>query len=365
MKIKISQAELQKGIQIVYPIVPNKATLPILAHILLEAKDGKLRLAGTDLEIGISHTIPVEVIEEGAIAIPAKRLNDLIKELPDIPLSITTRKNYQTTIDCEKGVFKVMGLPKEEFPKIHSVSDKDGILIDPEVLEDMLELTTFAVSHDETRYVLNGILFISNGEQLRFVATDGRRLASIERTVKKAPKGEQKAIIPLKALVELRRLIGGQKKTSITIKENQASFDIGETQLVTRLIEGVFPDYDRVIPEESPQKMSISKENFLLTTRRISLWTTQESPSIRLDLKPDKLTISKQTPEVGEAQEALAVKYSGDEFSVGFNPNYLIDVLKALPEEEIQMELPGPDKPGVIRTKDQYLYVVLPMQLSQ
>jgi len=364
MKTHIAREHLLKGIQTIYPIVPTKSTLPILSHLLMEARKDTIHLASTDLELGISCTVPAQVTEEGAITLPAKRLNDLVKELPNTALAITTKKNQQVSIECEQGLFKIMGLPKEEFPRLPKLENQDALVIDQGLLQAMLELTTFAVSKDESRYVLTGILFVWKGEWLRLVATDGRRLAMVERQVTTSAPVEQQAVVPFKTVTELHRLLGESPTVRILFKENQIAFDLGNTQFVSRLIEGKFPNYAQVIPPESPQKMEVSREALLLATRRISLWATQDSPSIRFDLKPGHLTISKQTPEVGEAHEELKVSYSGSEFSVGFNPNYIIDVLKALPDGNVEIELPGPDRPGVVRTKDHYLYIVLPMQLS-
>ncbi|MCM8794417.1 MAG: DNA polymerase III subunit beta [Candidatus Omnitrophica bacterium] len=364
MKTLITKEILLKGIQTVYAVIPNKSTLPILSHILIDAKKDAITLVGTDLEIGISTTIPAEVQEEGAIAVPAKRFNDLIKELPNTTLHIQTKKNQQVSIECEKGIFKIVGLPREEFPRLPRVENQDVLEIDQSVLQGMLTKTSFAVSKDESRYILTGILFNSKGEKLRLVATDGRRLASTEKQARHTVKGDHQVIVPFKAISELHRLLGEGPTVKISIKENQIAFDMGSTQLISRLIDGKFPNYEQVIPKESPQKLAISRENLLLATRRISLWTTPDSPSIRFDLKPNNLVLSKQTPEVGEAHEEVQAKYSGSEFSIGFNPAYLVDVLKTLDDEQVEMELPGPDKPGVIRTKDHYLYIVLPMQLN-
>ncbi len=364
MKVKVSRESLLKGIQTTYPVVPNRSTLPILSHLLLETHKDALHLIGTDLELGISSTIPAEVQEEGAVAVPAKRLHDLIKELPNIDLSLTAKKNHQMTLECDRALFKIMGLPKEEFPRLPRLENQDSLIIDQGVLQTMLSLTAFAVSHDESRYVLTGILLISKGNWLRLVATDGRRLALIQREALTPSKNDHQAVVPFKAINELHRLLGDGQTVKISLKENQISFDLGNTQIISRLIEGKFPNYEQVIPQESPQKLSISRESLLLAARRISLWTTQDSPSIRFDLKPNQLIVSKQTPEVGEAHEELQADYKGSEFSIGFNPTYLVDVLKTLPDGEVEMELPGPDRPGVIRTKDHYLYIVLPMQLS-
>lgn len=348
----------------VNPIIPTKSTLPILSHILIEAKKDQLRLAGTDLELGISCVIPAQVQEEGAVAIPAKRFGDLVKELPNTNLTLTAKKNQQISVESERGIFKIMGLPKEEFPHLPQTEDKEILTMDQGLLQAMLSLTAFAISRDESRYVLTGILLISKGGSLRLVATDGRRLAMVERQATSTMKTEHQVIIPQKAITELHRLLSDGQPIKIAIRENQISFDLGHARLISRLIEGKFPNYEQVIPPESPQKLKIQREPFLLATKRISLWATQDSPSVRLDLKSNQLIVSKQTPEVGEAHEELQANYNGPEFSVGFNPNYLVDALKVLPEGEVEFELPGPDRPGVIRTKDHYVYIVLPMQLS-
>lgn len=364
MRVQIAREDFLKGLQAICPIIPSRSTLPILSHILLEAQKDKLVLSGTDLELAIATTISAQTQEEGATAVPAKRLNDLIRELPDTPLQLTSKKNNQLNVECENGLFKISGLPKEEFPKIPQTTSPDSLVVDQGLLQAMLNLTTFAVSRDESRYVLTGVLFVCKGSSLQLVATDGRRLALIEKEAVSPPSGEHQVIVPLKAVLELSRLLGGGPTAKVSIKENQITFDLGNTQLISHLIDGKFPNHEQVIPPEVPQKLKVSKEMLLLATRRITLWTTQDSPSIRFDLRPNQLVVSKQTPELGEAREELKVQYSGEEFSIGFNPSYLIDVLKALPDGEVEFELPGPDRPGVIRTRDHYLYIVLPMQLS-
>jgi len=361
MKARISREHLLKGIQTVYPVIPARSTLPILAHLLIETCKDSLYLAGTDLELGISCTIPAQIQEEGAITIPAKRFFDLIKELPNASLQMTTKKNQQVAVECERGVFKIMGLPREEFPRIPQIENQDAIVIDQKLLEAMLSLTAFAASRDDSRYIVTGILFVIKGNFLRLVSTDGHRLALIEKQVMSPTKKDHQVVVPFKAITELHRLLGEGPTVKISLKENQIAFDLGNTQIISRLIEGKFPNYEPVIPSEVPQKLAVGREALLLATKRIGLWTTQDSPFIRFDLKPDHLVISKQTPEVGEAHEEIEASYSGPEFSVGFNPSYLIDVLKALPDGPVELELPGPDRPGVIRTKDSYLYMVMPI----
>jgi DNA polymerase-3 subunit beta len=365
MRIKVSREALLKGIQTVLPVVPTRSTLPILSHLLIETKKNGIYLAGTDLEVGISCVAEAEVVEEGATTVPAKRFSDLVKELPpEASITLSTKKNQQVSLECGRSLFKLVGLPREEFPRLPTPEDSGAMVIDQGVLQAMLGLTSFAVSHDESRYVLNGILFFARKGWLKLVATDGRRLALVSRDISNTPNADSHAVVPIKTINELNRLLGEGPTLKIIFKETQIAFDLGNTQIISRLIEGKFPNYEQVVPQEAPQKLKVGRQALLLAARRIGLWTTQESPSIRLDLKANQLVLSKQTQEAGEAHEEISAAYTGPESSIGFNPHYLIDVLKVLTDEEVEFELPGPDRPGVIRTKDHYTYIVLPMQLG-
>jgi DNA polymerase-3 subunit beta len=365
MKVNILRDNLFKLIQTVYPVIPTRTTLPILTHILLEAKRNTIQVTGTNLELGITSSLEAEVQEEGAVAVLAKQLHDLLKELPNETLYLQARKNQQLNVEYKKGSFKIMGLPREEYPKLPTTNGQDVVVINQGVLKTMLSMTSFAISKDETRFVLTGTLFKVKDGWLHLVATDGRRLAKIDRQPQQTTAQDIQKIVPEYAVNELTRLLTEESQdVKITFKENQVSFELGNTTLISRLIDGKFPNYEQVIPKEDPNKLSIKRQDFLAATRRVALLSTKDSPSIQMDLKPDHLVISKQTPEMGEAKETVEATFTGKEFSIGFNPDYLMDVLKILPEEDVEFELPGPDKPGVIRTKDHYLYIVLPMQLT-
>jgi len=365
MKLSVEKDVLLKGIQTVQGVITTKATLPILSNILLEAYSDKLTLIATDLEIGISCVIPANVHEQGAITIPAKKFIEIIKELPDAVVALTAMKNNTVSINCEKAFFKLFGLPKDEFPKLPSFNEEDPVTLNQSALKDMLTKTSFAVSHDEARYVLNGILFSINGNNIKLVATDGRRLALIEKQLPaEKVKGEQ-VIIPIKAVTELNKTLQMEGVVNIIINDSQAMFKIDNTIIITRLIEGDFPNYSQVIPKESANKIKVDTKRFLTSTRRIGLLTNQDSQSIRLDLLKDKMVISKNSPEVGEGKDEIdVVSQAQNELSIGFNPNYLLDALKTIGENEVDLELNGPDKAGVIKTQDSYVYVVLPMQLA-
>lgn len=363
MKVAVECEALRKGVHTLQNIINSHSTLPILSNILLEAEGEHLHLSGTDLEIGITTTIPAQIHEPGITTLPAKRFGDLIKELTTPTITLAVKKNHITSIECGKSHFKLMGLPPEEFPKLPTISEPTTLQLPQQTLQAMLNLTAFAMSRDETRYILNGVYFATRKGYLQLVATDGRRLAMIERQLP-TPSHESRAIVPTKTIHELHRLLGSDEMVKIAFGSNQVKFELGTTTIISRTIEGEFPNYEQVIPPEKPEKIRLPREEFLLAIRRASLWTTQESQSIKLDVAKNKLVVSKQTPELGEAQEEVVAEYQGQELSVGFNPNYLIEVLKNLPDEQVEVELQGPERPGVIRTKDRYVYIVLPMQLT-
>lgn len=364
MKIITNKEELVKAIQSLQNAISSKATLPILSNFLIETQKGKVHMAATDLDVGISLDLSVEIIEEGGITVPAKRFSDIIKDLPDGKIDINVRKNNSIAIESKKCFFKLMGLPKEEFPKLPKLQDKESLVVSQSLLKQMFNLTLFAVSHDETKYILNGVLFIIKGKKMRLVATDGRRLALIEKEVDVAANFKKEVIIPTKAIQELMRNLGDEGEVKVVFGENQISFQFNNMFLISRLIEGQFPNYEQVIPKEGKNKIVIDRQTFLWAAKRVSNLTSPDSQSIKIDLFKDKIIFSKTSPDMGEAKEEIDIEHKGDEFSVGFNPQYLIDVLKSVKEENVSLELTGPESPGIIRSQDDYVYIVLPMQLS-
>ncbi|HTY45220.1 MAG TPA: DNA polymerase III subunit beta [Patescibacteria group bacterium] len=363
MKFKIEKDVLLNGIQTVQNIITPRAVLPILSNILIEVKTDSLRLVATDLDIGITCVIPVNTQEVGGITIPAKRFYDIIRELPSDTVLINTKKNNLVVIETDMCQFKIMGLASEEFPKLPEFKDKEAIRLDQVTLKEMLGLTSFAVSFDESRYILNGILFKINKNTLTLVATDGKRLAIIEKKLKHEVEKDVHIIVPIKTIHELNRNLKDEGEVSLVLGQNQALFDMGNTQVVSRLIEGEFPDYKQVIPQSSPNKLGIAREEFLLAVKRAALLSTPDYQAVKLELFKDKLVISKSTPDIGESREEVAVEYRGKEMVIGFNPAYLADVLKNIQTEKVEFELTDSEKPGVIRING-YTYIVLPMRLG-
>lgn len=363
MKFKAQKEVLINGIQTVQNIITSRLSLPILSNILTEAQGGNLKLTATDLDIGITCVIPVDTQETGVITVPAKRFADIIKELPDENVNITTKKNNLVIIETETCQFKIMGLSSEEFPKLPDFKNKQAIKIEQGALKQMLGLTSFAVSFDEVRYILNGILFKIHKDTLSLVATDGKRLAIIKKELENNIAEGVQIIVPIKTIQELSRNLKDEGELSLILGENQALFDLGGVVIISRLIEGEFPDYQQVIPPASENKMTVERRQFLLAVKRAALLSTPDYQAVKLELFKDKLVVSKSTPDIGESREEVPVEYRGRELAIGFNPNYLADVLKNLPADKIDFELTDSEKPGVIRAEG-YTYIVLPMRLA-
>ena len=363
MKFKVEKNILLGAIQSVQNVISVKSALPILLNILIEVQQKNLRLTATDLDVGISCVIPVDTQETGAITLPAKRFGDIIKELPSELVSVVGKKNNLVVIEADACQFKVMGLAKEEFPRLPEFKDKEAMKINQGVLKKMLTLTSFAVSFDETRYILNGILFKIKKNNLTLVATDGKRLAVIEDTIQQVGDREIDVIVPIKTIHELSRNLKDEGELSLVLGNNQILFDLGDIVIISRLIEGEFPDYRQVIPPVSDNRMRIERTLFLLALKRAALLSTPDYQSVKLELFKNKLVVSKSTPDVGESREELGVEYDGKEMIIGFNPVYLIDVLKNIPEEWVNFELVDSEKPAAVRI-DRYVYIVLPMRLG-
>ncbi|MCK4463698.1 MAG: DNA polymerase III subunit beta [Candidatus Omnitrophica bacterium] len=365
MQFETEKDAFLKVLQTVQNAISTKSTLPILSNLLMETMKNDIKITATDLDIGISSSLSVNPKMQGAVTIPAKKLLDIIKELPNNSVvSILLKKNNTVFIDCGKTHFKIVGLPKDEFPQPPEFKDTESIILPQKILKEMISLTVFAVSRDETRYVLNGVLFIIKDKKIKFVATDGRRLAVIERELPEKTVLEKEVIIPTKTAQELSKILDDENNVRILFSENQIFFDMGKTKIISRLVEGEFPNYKQVIPEEIREKIKVNRAKLLSAARRASLFTNQDSLAVKLDISKNKMIISKNAPYIGELKEELDINYKGKNIAIGFNPTYIIELLKNLNQEDIDFEIGNVDKPGVIRIGGEYIYVVLPMQLT-
>ncbi|MBI4115968.1 MAG: DNA polymerase III subunit beta, partial [Candidatus Omnitrophica bacterium] len=339
-------------------------TLPILGNILLDVKsDSELFLMGTDLELGISTILEVEDVKEGAITVPGKKLHEILRELPNGKIEVMVAKNNAVNIKTGKAQFKIMGLAKDDFPKPPEFDLSNAIEIEQAVLKECLLLTSFAISHDETRYVLNGVYIQLTSSGVKFVATDGRRLAFVQKKLQ-GPADPIEMIVPIKATQELNRILEKEGVVKIIPGKSQTIFHFGKTILTTRLIEGHFPNYEQVIPKEEKTTSQIQREELLQAVKRAALLTSPEAQFVKFDFLKDRVLISSRSPNLGEAREEISAQINGGELAIGFNPAYLVDVLKNLDIDTVSFSLTEPDKPGLVRGKEDYLYVIMPMQLN-
>lgn len=366
MEIIISKHNLQEGVGLVSSVTSTKTnTLPILSNLLIETeREGFIRLVGTDLEVGISTLKPAKIIKEGSITVPAKKIQEIVRELPEGDVEIAVAKNNAVTIKGGKAFFKIMGLSKEDYPKLPEIDEKNTVEIEQALVKESFELTSFAISYDETRYVLNGVLLTIQGDQIKFVATDGRRLAYIDRKLAKPAKQNFELIIPTKAVQEVMKILGWDGVVKISPSKSQVIFQVGDSYVMSRVIEGNFPNYEQVIPKLEKTLSTANREEFLQAVRRTSLLTSADSPAVKLDFLKGKILISSRSPNLGEAKEELTAEVKGDDLAIGFNPHYLIDVLKNLDIDQVSFSLTDPDKPGLVKGKDGYMYVIMPMQLN-
>ena len=364
MKFSVSKEKLLAGLQTVQNVVSTRTTLPILSNVLLQAADDQLRLTTTDLDVGVSGAVSAQIEKPGATTLPARRLATIVRELPAAEIFVEVDSKNVASIRCGQSFFKILGLPEEEFPPLPKFNDTRTFTIGQQILRDALKKTSYAISTDETRYVLNGILFSFKENKLTLVATDGRRLALVDLEVEFPRSQEVEIIVPTKAVTELSRLLGDEGEVRLSVEENQVSFQIGDTLLASKLIEGNYPNYRQVIPAEAKERVTLEREQFLNAVHRVSLLSSEKSNSVKLVFSKNNIEIAANTPDVGEARESLAVAYKGREFSIAFNPEFLQAPLRMLTNDEVYLDMIDEMSPGVIKIQSPFLYVLMPMRIS-
>ncbi|HUC85045.1 MAG TPA: DNA polymerase III subunit beta, partial [Candidatus Acidoferrales bacterium] len=335
---------------------------------LLRAEGDHLEITATDLDVTIACKVEGKVTQAGSTTLPVKKLFGIVRELNG-EIELESDEKNIASVRCGSSYFKIHGLGADEFPPLPKFKDDKKVTLSQDTIRGMLKKTSFAVSTDESRYVLNGIFISLKEGKMTFVATDGRRLALVDEEVDVSEKSSGEFIVPAKAVSELTRLL--QEKGTVEIKfgENQASFALQNENgfsvlLITKLIEGNYPNYRQVIPGEAKERIPLAREEFQQALRRAEIMTSEKANSVKLAFGKNNLTITANSPEVGEARETMAINYKGKEFAIAFNPRYLIDPLAALTEDEVFLELIDELSPGVLKINGPFLYVVMPMRLS-
>jgi DNA polymerase III subunit beta len=369
MKLTIAKEQMLNGLQAVQNVVSSRTTLPILSNVLLRAKEGRLELTATDLDVTVCCAVEATVQKEGETTVPVKKLFGIARELAAAELEIEVDEKHACKIKAGPSYYRINGLAAEEFPPLPKFNQNAKLTLAQAKLKGMLRRTSFAVSTDETRYVLNGIYSSLKEHKLTMVATDGRRLALTDEEVDLPEQVQAEFIVPTKAINELNRLLQGNGDVALQVTDNQASFELsGEgghsVLLITKLVEGSYPNYRQVIPPEAGERISLAREELLQALRRAEIMTSEKSNSVKLSFTKNNLAITANTPEVGEGRESLAINYKGKDLAIAFNPAYLMDPLKALECDEVFLELTDELSPGVLRTNGPFLYVIMPMRMG-
>ena len=371
MKFIVTKQALLEGLQRIQNIISNRVTLPILSNLLVEATDQGLCLIATDLEVSVRTHVPIVTLEKaGSTTLPARRLLSIVRELAAAEISFETDARNITSIRSGPSFFKVFGLPKDEYPAFPSLEETRGFTMKQSELKAGLHKTSYAISLDESRYVLNGILFSFKEGSLTLVATDGRRLALCDAELGeiKYPAGHEcDFIVPTKAINELQRLLLDDQEVRLHIGDNIVVFDLGTTLLATKLVDGKYPNYRQVIPAEATERIVLEREILLQSVRRVALLSTDKSASVCLNFTENNLDITANTPEVGEAKESLAIAYKGPKIAIAFNPDFLMDPLKNLSDDCVALELIDEMSPAVfkINSAQRFLYVLMPIKVSR
>jgi len=368
MRFTISREKLQEGLTAVAASIPAKTTLPVLANILIETTERGIRLSGTDLDIAVSTEVSADVEAPGAITIPAKKLSEIARELPPAPVKMGAVGEQRVTLECGRSKFKLLGLPRDEFPTFPQVRFQDSWRVRSGDLQKLISHTSFAVSTEESRPILNGVLWELRPERMRMVATNGHRLTRMDLPVTSGNTPGGDLIVPPKALDQVRRLFPAEEELEIAQGDNHLGFRSPFTSVFTRLIEGPYPNYEQVIPRDNDRVAISDKVALISALKRMSVIASDQTHRIRLSFNAALLRFSVQTPDLGEAQDELPIRFTGDPLDIGFNANYLLEILRYIPTDEVRMTLKAPERAVTVEPENwadpaSYLCLVMPLRL--
>jgi len=377
MELTVGKADLQKELQLCQGVVEKRSTIPILSNVLIKAADGKLQVAATDLDVTILTSCAAKITTPGGVTLEARRFFDIVRSLPDEDVHIALQENNQMLIESGTAKFRLLGLPAEDYPTLPTVNVTEGYTIPLDELKTMVAKVKFAITHEETRFQLNGALLKMQPQKMEMVATDGHRMALINFPYAGGGNGKKKGseltiLIPRKALDEILRLESGEEGTVLFgVSENQLFFDAADRRLMARMIDVNFPNYMEVISRDNDRHVMVDRERLLATIKRISLVANERTRAVRFDFAPGKLTVSSTNPELGDARETVPIDYAGQPFFVGLNAAYVMDFLSATDTPSVSLDLKDENSQCIGRPAStaedlpyDYLYVVMPMRLA-
>ena len=368
MRFTISREKLQEGLAAVTAAVPAKTTLPVLSNLLVETTERGIRLSATDLDIAVSTEVSADVETPGSITIPAKKLSEIARELPPSPVKVSASGEQRVTIECGRSRFKLLGLPRDEFPSFPTVRFNESWRVKSGELQKLISHVAFAVSTEESRPILNGVLWELREDRMRMVATNGHRLSKMELPGESssAPPGD--LIVPPKALEQIKRLFPAEEELEIARGENHLGFRSPFTSVFTRLVEGPYPNYEQVIPKDNDRFCLCDKAALTSALKRMSVIASDQTHRIKMSFNTGMLKFSVTTPDLGEASDELPVNYNGDQLDIGFNATYLLEILRYMPTEQVRLTFKAPERAATIEPEGwddpaKYLCLVMPLRL--
>ena len=376
MKFKISREHFVNGLQKVRNLVGSRATMPILGHVLIEADNDRISLTTTNLDLGIRCSIRANVEQMGSITVPVHKLATIIGAMPLSEVSFETASGNQAKLGSGGSKFRIMGISKDEFPPLPSFEDQHSINLDQSELVQMLKSVSYAQSTDENRYILNGVYFHVSEGKLTLVATDGRRLAHISRDMEVSDENEGSLILPAKTVRELERVLNQNGKVCIAFNERQVAFEITVDEekeedglldtiyLVSKIVEGNYPNYRQVIPKETVHRIKVERELLFDCVHRAAMMTSDKNNAVKIKISNNLLEVLASSSEYGESHETMAVAFDGPEVTIAINPEFMMDPLKALSNDEVFFEFKDELSPGVFKTLESFMCVIMPLRLN-
>jgi DNA polymerase-3 subunit beta len=371
MEITVSKFELLRELTATQGVVERKTTIPILSNFLFEAVGDKLSITATDLDLSLRTSCSVKVKKEGACTVPARKLYDYVKLLPDGDISIKLLENHWVNIRCGKSNTRMVGMARANFPALPNFPSTGVVKLPAQILRTMISKTIFAISNEESRYTLNGALMVLKPESMTMVATDGHRLAHIERQGEKFPvSGEMKVLVPKKAMAELNSLLQSTDVEEVEFAKDESTlfFRIGGRLLTSRQLTGQFPNYEAVLPRDNNKSVTVRCEDIAGAIQRVAQFADERSGAIRIRLDKNEIKISSSSTETGESEDSIETAYAADPMTIGFNSQYLLDFLKAASAGDVKLELKDPQSAGQLRPAEngdefKYRYIVMPMRI--
>lgn len=364
MKVIVSRPALAAMIGKIQGIVSNKPPLPILANILLEARDGNLLIVATDLTIGMCAQVEASVSEEGALTLPAHRFFQLVRELTTTEITIEAVGKEAAKVQSGSSYFRLCGMHKSEFPALPNLGQARAFTIEAKILKEVLSHSIFAAAREDSRHILNGVLMRLEGKEAAFVGTDGKRLAKLSAAIDGEEHPRNDYVIPLKAVAEIIKFLGEEEVATVKVLPDKIGIESGAIFLVTQLIPGEFPDVERIIPEKSAFSVEIHREELMTLLRQIALFTPDRGHSVQFSFKEGELKVSATSSDIGEGEVLMPVDYRGDQLDIAFNPLFFHDILRHCRHEIVSLSLTDPYTPGLITDGTGAKFVLMPMRLQ-